>query len=136
MSGEIKMYEATTEEITVSVRPIFLEEESDPDNNQYFWAYYITIENEGSETIQLMQRNWTISDVYGNSENVAGDGVIGKQPVLQPGESFEYTSGCPLDAPSGMMHGHYEMQTTNGRNILVQIPAFSLDMPDARPVLN
>jgi len=130
------MYEAITQDIKVSVRPYFLESESDPENNHYFWAYNIQIENDGLETIQLMFRNWTISDINGNVEEVHGEGVVGEQPVLEPGDSFEYTSGCPLEASSGMMHGHYEVVTSDGRDFIVNVPAFSLDLPDARPVLN
>jgi len=130
------MYEAKTQNIKVSVRPYFLESESDPANNHYFWAYNVQIENDGLETVQLVARKWVISDVNGNVETVEGEGVVGEQPILEPGSSFEYTSGCPLDAPSGIMHGHYAMMTPDGRELIVQVPAFSLDLPDARPVLN
>ncbi|MEN0087102.1 MAG: Co2+/Mg2+ efflux protein ApaG [Pseudomonadota bacterium] len=130
------MYQQTTQSIRVSVRPYFLEDESDPSENHYFWAYNVVVENEGSETVQLMSRYWNITDSNGQVEEVAGAGVVGEQPVLEPGGTFEYTSGCPLGAPSGMMHGRYRMRAENGEEFEVEIPAFSLDLPDSRPVLN
>ena len=123
------MYTATTRDITVRVRPHFLAEQSDPATGQYFWLYTITIENGGSETVQLLNRHWIITNAQGLVEEVQGPGVVGEQPVLAPGESFEYTSGCPLKTPSGVMVGTYEMASTDGPQFDIDIPAFSLDSP-------
>ncbi len=130
------MYRATTRAIQVSVAPAFLPERSSPDEGRYIWAYTIEIANLGAEVVQLRRRHWRITDGNGKVEEVRGDGVVGKQPVLRPGERFEYTSGCPLGTPSGIMAGDYQMQNDRGELFLVAIPAFSLDLPDARPVLN
>ena len=123
------MYTATTEGISVQVQPQFLEDQSKPDEGYYVWAYTIRIENNGRQTVQLVNRNWKITDARGQVEEVHGPGVVGKQPVLQPGESFDYTSGCPLRTPSGFMVGTYEMRRENGETFLIEIPAFSLDSP-------
>lgn len=130
------MYEAVTKSIKVAVEPHYLESESDPDSRRYFWAYTVEIMNLSSNTVQLRDRFWKISDANGKMEEVAGSGVVGEQPILQPGETFEYTSGCPLTTPSGIMMGHYTMVTEEGGEFDVEIPAFSLDLPDARPSIN
>jgi len=96
-------YTANTREIAVSVQPTYLEARSSPENSQYFWAYRVVIENHGRETVQLLSRHWMITNARGEYTEVKGPGVVGEQPVLKPGESFEYTSGAPLDTPSGMM---------------------------------
>ena len=108
------MYEAVTRDIRVRVTPQYLEEESSPDEGHFFWAYTIEITNEGSETVQLRSRHWRITDADGRTEEVRGPGVVGETPVLEPGASFRYTSGCPLATPSGIMVGSYQM-TTRGR---------------------
>ena len=123
------MYSETTRSITVTVRPFYLEQHSSPAKNHYVWAYHVRIENGGGETVQLRNRHWRITDSLGRLQEVRGPGVVGEQPVLAPGESFEYTSSCPLTTPSGIMAGDYEMETKTGENFLVQIPAFSLDTP-------
>jgi ApaG protein len=123
------MYSETTRSITVTVRPFYLEQHSAPGENRYVWAYHVRIENRGSETVQLRNRHWQITDSLGRLQEVRGPGVVGEQPVLAPGESFEYTSSCPLPTPSGIMVGDYEMETKRGENFLVRIPAFSLDIP-------
>ena len=123
------MYEAVTHGIRVRVTPQYLEEESAPDESRYVWAYTIDILNEGGETVQLRTRHWRITDATGRTEEVRGPGVVGKTPVLEPGESFRYTSGCPLSTPSGIMVGSYQMTTGDGGRIEVAIPAFSLDSP-------
>jgi ApaG protein len=123
------MYTATTRDITVRVEPKFLDEQSDPATDQYFWLYSITIENGGAETVQLLNRHWIITNALGHVEEVQGPGVVGEQPVLGPGERFEYTSGCPLKTPSGIMAGTYEMAGTDGPLFEIEIPAFSLDSP-------
>jgi ApaG protein len=130
------MYRATTRAIQVTVEPSFLETESAPAEDRYFWAYTIEIVNLGQETVQLRSRFWRITDARGRIEEVRGPGVVGKQPVLRPGETFRYTSGCPLPTPSGFMVGTFQMQTERGELFVVDIPAFSLDMPDRRRVLN
>lgn len=123
------MYAQVTRDIQVSVRPIYLEEQSEPDENRYFWAYQVRIENRGGETVQLLNRYWHITDATGKVVEVRGPGVVGEQPVLQPGEAFEYTSGTPLPTPSGIMVGSYEMTTEAGERFDIAIPAFSLDSP-------
>ncbi|MCF4167672.1 Co2+/Mg2+ efflux protein ApaG [Zavarzinia compransoris] len=123
------MYDKTTREIRVSVRPTFLEDQSSPDENYYVWAYRVQIENQGRETVQLRDRYWRITDGFGRVQEVRGPGVVGEQPVLKPGERFEYTSGTPLATPSGIMLGTYRMETEEGESFEVEIPAFSLDSP-------
>jgi ApaG protein len=123
------MYKALTENIHVTVRPEYLESQSRPDENRFMWAYTIAVENHGVETITLLTRHWIITDGLGRRQDVRGDGVVGEQPTLRPGQRFEYTSGCPLATPSGMMVGSYGMITATGRPLEVAIPAFSLDSP-------
>ncbi|MSO98469.1 MAG: Co2+/Mg2+ efflux protein ApaG [Rhodospirillaceae bacterium] len=130
------MYEKTTQDIRITVRPFFLEEQSAPERNHFVWAYRVNIQNKGQETVQLVNRHWRITDKYGRLQEVKGPGVVGEQPVLKPGESFDYTSGCPLETPSGIMMGRYEMTTTAGRQFSVEIPAFSLDSPHDRAAIN
>jgi ApaG protein len=130
------MYEAVTRGIRVRVEPRYLEEESAPDQNRYVWSYTIDIVNEGSETVQLRTRHWRITDATGRTEEVRGPGVVGETPVLEPGASFRYTSGCPLRTPSGIMVGTYHMTTDSGGRIEVAVPAFSLDSPHAQRRLN
>jgi ApaG protein len=130
------MYTQTTRSITVTVQPAYLEDQSSPGENHYVWAYHVRIENAGRETVQLRNRFWRITDSFGRIQEVRGPGVVGEQPVLQPGESFEYTSGTPLSAPSGIMVGAYEMETTGGESFDVAIPAFSLDSPHQEIRLN
>jgi len=136
MADEQAMYTATTHDITVTVVPTFLDEQSDPDEHRFLWAYTIRIENSGARTVQLLDRHWIITDARGQVEEVRGPGVVGKQPVLEPGESFEYTSGCPLTTPSGVMVGTYGMSTRDGDDFDVAIPAFSLDSPHEQQQLN
>jgi ApaG protein len=130
------MYHAITEQVHVSVRPQFLENQSQPDEGRYMWSYTITVENHGVETITLRTRHWVITDGLGRRQDVQGDGVVGEQPTLMPGQRFEYTSGCPLQTPSGMMVGSYGMVTATGRAFDVAIPAFSLDSPHDRHSVN
>jgi len=130
------MYRATTRNIQVTVTPTFLPEQSNPRARQYFWAYTVEIHNRGGETVQLVSRHWKITDGNGERQEVRGLGVVGQQPVLPPGESFSYTSGCPLGTPAGIMAGTYEMVTDAGEPFLVEVPAFSLDSPHMRRTLN
>lgn len=130
------MYSQTTRSITVTVQPVYLDDQSSPTEGHYVWAYHVRIENAGGETVQLRTRHWRITDSYGRVQEVQGPGVVGEQPVLQPGQSFEYTSGTPLSAPSGIMVGAYQMETTQGERFDVAIPAFSLDSPHQEVRLN
>jgi ApaG protein len=123
------MYSETTRSIKVTVRPFYLDQHSSPAESHYVWAYHVRIENEGGETVQLRNRHWQITDELGRLQEVRGPGVVGEQPVLQPGQSFEYTSSCPLTTPSGLMVGDYEMETPAGEKFLIRVPAFSLDTP-------
>jgi ApaG protein len=108
---------------------VYLEDQSSPSENHYVWAYHIRIENEGSRTVQLINRYWRITDALGRVQEVRGAGVVGEQPVLRPGETFEYTSGTPLSTPTGFMAGTYEMETPDGERFNVKVPLFSLDSP-------
>jgi ApaG protein len=130
------MYSEITRSIKVTVKPFYLEDQSSPTENHYVWAYQVRIENNGGETVQLRRRHWRITDGMGRLQEVRGPGVVGEQPVLAPGESFEYTSGTPLTTPSGIMMGTYEMETRGGESFSVQIPAFSLDSPHQPVRLN
>lgn len=115
-----------TRGIRVHVRSFFVADRSDPDEGQWFFAYRVTISNEGSETAQLISRHWIITDGDGEEEEVRGPGVIGEQPVLAPGESFEYTSACPLETPVGTMRGSYQMVTEGGIPFDAAIAPFTL----------
>lgn len=123
------MYSATTRAIKVTVEPQYLEDQSSPVDDHFVWAYRVRIENHGDETVQLRRRHWRITDGMGRVQEVRGPGVVGEQPVLAPGQSFEYTSGTPLHTPSGIMVGTYQMETGGGEHFEVDIPAFSLDSP-------
>jgi|ERR1700677_4672269 ApaG protein len=129
-------YKAITRGIAVSVEPSYLEANSSPGDSQYFWAYRVTIENQGRETVQLLNRHWMITNARGEFTEVKGAGVIGKQPFLKPGESYTYTSGAPLNTPSGMMGGSYQMESDRGERFDIEIPTFSLDCPDQDVLLN
>lgn len=130
------MYSETTLGIEITVEPEFMADRSQPDAGRWFWAYTIHIRNGGSRTVQLMHRHWRITDANGRLEEVKGAGVVGEQPILPPGETFTYTSGCPLPTPSGIMAGSYRFVDDRGESFDVAIPAFSLDSPQARRVLN
>ena len=132
----MSMYRATTWSIQVTVTPAYQADRSAPEEAEYFWAYTIEIINLGLDVVQLRSRAWRITDSNGKVQEVGGPGVIGEQPILRPGESFEYTSGCPLRTPSGIMAGHYEMRDEKGDVFDVEIPPFSLDLPDSEPLLN
>lgn len=130
------MYRAVTRDIQITVTPSYHEEQSAPDEGRYFWSYTVEIVNLGSETVQLQARHWTIRDGNGQIHEVQGEGVVGKKPVLRPGEKFEYTSGCPLETPQGIMSGIYAMRTKDGETFDATVPPFSLDSPQARRVLH
>ncbi len=122
-------YRATTHGITVRVAASFLADQSEPAKGRWFWTYHIRIENQGSATVQLMSRRWIITDGRGERHRVEGDGVVGAQPILAPGESYDYVSGCPLDTPMGAMEGSYTMVGEGGGRFDVRIPRFTLDSP-------
>jgi ApaG protein len=123
-------YSKTTRGVCVTVRSFYLEDQSQPDEGRYVWAYRIKIENRGREAVQLLERTWHITNARGHTQEVHGEGVVGEQPLLEPGEAFEYTSGTPLDTPSGFMTGAYHMVVaSSGEGFDVAIPAFSLDSP-------
>lgn len=130
------MYRATTNGVQVTVEPQFLPEHSDPRAERYVWAYRIEIRNVGDRTVRLRNRHWHITDALGRTEEVRGPGVVGEEPTLVPGGAFQYTSGCPLRTPSGIMVGTYEMELENGERFLVDIPAFSLDLPNKPVTVN
>lgn len=123
------MYSETTKAVTISVDPTYMDEQSEPEDFHYVWAYHVRIENNSSETIQLVRRHWHITDSQGRVQEVRGEGVVGEKPILEPGEIFEYTSGTPLSTPSGFMVGSYQMVGEQGKQFNVSIPAFSLDSP-------
>lgn len=131
----MSIYDAVTSGVRVSVEPFFIEEQSCPPDTRWMFGYRITISNQGKRPVQLVSRHWMITDARGQSTEVRGQGVVGRQPRIEPGESFEYTSGAPLATPSGIMTGSYRMVTDEGEVLEVRIPAFSLDQPGsaARP---
>lgn len=130
------MYSEITRAISVSVDPFYVEDQSEPSENRWVFGYRVVIENQGPEAVQLMSRHWRIMDGHGRLVEVKGEGVVGEQPFLAPGESFEYTSGTPLPTPSGFMAGTYQMQGADGMWFDVEIPAFSLDAPGSRGTVN
>lgn len=130
------MFSAATGYIVVTVEPNYLPGESDPDECRYVWSYRVMIENRGQRSVQLLHRTWRITDGNGLVREVTGAGVVGQQPVIEPGEAFEYSSGCPLTTPSGIMVGSYRMVDDRGAVLDVAIPAFSLDIPDATRLVN
>jgi ApaG protein len=130
------MYRAETRKIEIVVTPRFVPERSSPGNSYYFWAYTINIANLGRETVQLKTRHWRITDAQGRLQEVKGPGVVGEEPTLKAGETFEYTSGVPLPTPSGFMTGSYGMVSATGEQFDVEIPAFSLDSSHAERTIN
>ena len=130
------MFSEETHGIEVVVEPTYLADQSAPSDDHYFWAYTVRIVNQSEETVQLLSRHWKITDAAGRVQEVKGAGVVGEQPVLHPGASYQYTSGCPLSTTSGIMVGTYEMKSEDGAVFVVAIPAFPLDIPDEPRVLN
>jgi len=126
------VYTATTKGVRVSVQPSYDHERSEPEEHRYFWTYKIEIVNVGARTVQLTHRQWRITDAFGHDHDVRGEGVVGEQPTLKPGQSFEYTSGCPLTTPSGIMAGTFLMVDEDGVAFPVTVPTFSLDSPSGR----
>ena len=127
---------ANTRGIAVSVEPTYLDTRSSPDNSEYFGAYRVITENQGRETVHLLSRHWMITNARGELTEVKGPGVVGEQPVLKPGESYQYTSGAPLNTPSGMMGGAYQMESESGERFDIEIPTFSLDGPGRGGLVN
>lgn len=130
------MYRRTTRDIDVEVEPFYLPDRSEPEEPRYVWGYRVTISNNSDAGIQLLSRYWRITDANGRVEEVRGAGVVGEQPELNPGDSFQYTSGCPLRTSSGFMVGSYTMRNEDGSQFDVEIPAFSLDLPESSHTLN
>lgn len=130
------MYKAVTRAIEVRVEPSFMPERSSTEKHYYFWAYKIVIANRGTETVQLQRRHWIITDATGREQVVKGEGVVGEQPTLNPGETYEYVSGVPLPTSSGFMTGSYQMVTGAGEQFDIDIPTFSLDCPSGKRTLN
>ena len=122
-------YEAITRGIRIRVEPRYMEEQSSPEDSHFVWSYTVEISNDGTETVQLKSRIWRITDALGRTEEVRGPGVVGQTPVIAPGKSFHYTSGCPLKTPQGIMVGSYQMTDEADELFDVAIPAFSLDSP-------
>jgi ApaG protein len=130
------MYRAVTRNIEVTVTPRFMSDRSAPEKGQFFWAYTIEISNNGGESVQLKTRYWHITDAFGRVQEVRGAGVVGEEPVIAPGKSFEYTSGVPLQTPSGIMTGRYGMITEAGEQFDIDVPAFSLDSVHGSRTIN
>jgi ApaG protein len=130
------MYRAVTRAIEVTVEPNYLADRSAPEERSFFWSYTIVITNAGEETVQLQRRHWVITDASGRQQEVKGEGVVGEQPTLAPGERFEYTSGVPLPTASGIMSGRYQMVSEAGERFEIDVPTFSLDSPYGRRTLN
>lgn len=130
------MYKAVTRGVSVTVTSRYMPEESSPGESRYFFAYSIEIINGSPERLQLRSRHWRIVDGKGQLHEVRGEGVVGEQPVLGPGESFSYTSGCPLTTPDGTMQGSYVMEAASGETFLAEIPAFPLESPHVKRVMH
>lgn len=130
------MYRAVTRSIEVCVEPFYLPDRSVPEESRYFWAYRVTIDNQSPQSVRLLARYWHITDASGRVEEVRGPGVVGEQPELGPGDSYQYTSGCPLSTPSGIMVGRYTMRSEMGELFEVDVPAFSLDLPGVTRTMN
>ena len=122
-------HSATTGDVTVRVSVSFLPEQSEPGRGRWFWAYHVRIENGSPHAVQLISREWTIADGRGGRHQVQGEGVVGEQPVIEPGGSFDYVSGCPLTTPTGTMEGQYQMVAADGRRFPIEIPRFPLVAP-------
>lgn len=129
-------YGAVTHGFEVRVEPFYLADHSEPSENRYVWAYRVAIANHGSRAARLVSRHWDIVDANGSQRTVSGPGVVGQTPLITPGDTFEYHSGCPLDTPGGTMAGHYTMVDDEGGSFEITIPSFSLDVPGEPRTLN
>ena len=132
----IIMYSKTTNGVTVTVTPYFLDDQSSPLESHFVWAYQVNIKNSSKNSIRLSHRNWLIIDANGKILNVSGEGVVGEFPLIKPGESYEYTSGTPLKTNNGIMQGFYLVSQENGEELKIDIPTFSLDSPYNKTKLN
>ena len=130
------IFESITRDIRISVEPLYVDDHSAPEENHFVWQYTIKISNEGKQSVKLLSRVWQITDALGRVQEVRGKGVVGETPLIEPGNSFSYTSGCPLETPSGIMVGSYRMIGEDGVRFDVSIPAFSLDSPHSVRTLN
>jgi ApaG protein len=130
----VSVYEAVTEGVVVRVTPTYLAHQSDPEGRRWVWAYQVEVENRRDQPVHLLTRHWIITDAFGRIEEVRGPGVVGEQPVIEPGGLYRYTSGCPLGTSSGSMVGSYGMADAGGAVLTVEIPAFSLDSQRPRAV--
>ena len=130
----MSVYQAETDGVVVRVTPIYLAHQSDPDARRWVWAYQIEVENRRAASVQLLTRHWIITDAFGRTEEARGPGVVGEQPVIEPGGVYSYTSGCPLSTSSGSMVGSYGMAGADGAVLTIAIPAFSLDSQRPRAV--
>ena len=135
-AATLPVYEAETDGVTVRVTPDFMPEQSSRANGRFVWAYTVEIENRSQREFQLISRRWVITDGLNRTETVRGQGVVGEQPSLKPGEAYRYASACPLQTPSGLMGGAYQMLSAEGELFEVEIPTFSLDLPEAGKALN
>lgn len=129
MMGALFPHAATTDGVTVRVSASYLAEQSEPGRGRWFWAYHIRIENGSDAAVQLLTRHWVITDGRGARHSVEGEGVVGEQPMIAPGASYDYVSGCPLSTPTGAMQGSYRMIAADGRRFDVAIPRFGLSAP-------
>ena len=129
--GMLFPYSAKTGDVTVRVSVSYLAEQSAPADDRWFWSYHIRIENGSDMAVQLMARRWLIVDGRGNMSEVVGEGVVGDMPVIAPGESYDYVSGCPLSTPTGSMEGAYQMVGEDGAGFEIEIPKFPLQGPAA-----
>ena len=132
----MNIYKAITGFVQVSVEPEYQPHRSSPENGQHVWAYHVEVCNLGESDIHLRARYWHIIDAEGRVQEVHGRGVVGEEPLIAAGESYSYSSGCPLESKSGIMSGYFEMEAEDGSHFEVTVPAFSLDLPDQDIVLN
>lgn len=130
--AELQTFEEITDSVRVQVTPVYLDEQSDPEESRHVWAYQVRLENLGSSPVQLITRRWRITDANGRAHEIIGDGVVGETPILHPGDDYEYSSGTPLNTSSGFMTGVFQMLHASGHRFVVQVPTFALDIPDSR----
>ena len=133
---EVYSFERTTNDISVSVTPIFMDDQSDPEKHFYLWAYQVRIENHGQDSITILDRQWHVIDALGTSQDITGTGIFKERPSLNPGDSFEYTNTIPLSTTSGFMTGKYDIEKNRGTFLEIDAPPFSLDSPYEHKVLN
>lgn len=130
------IYQAITDDIEIRVEPEYQPHRSSQDEGKHVWAYHVEICNLGQNSIQLRNRYWHIIDAQGRVQEVSGSGVVGEEPIIEAGESYSYSSGCPLESESGIMSGYFEMEREDGSLFQAIVPAFSLDIPNTLRILN